>query len=729
MASGNGIVYLGLLLALTGIATSYMHLKGWDERFIEYSRVVSILLFFTVTIAVVYLYYLFMSSDMSVMTVWQYSKEDDQAKYKFAGVLAGMAGSLLFWIWMIMIPWTIEEIRAMRRKVDQEVLDWTRIITLSVVAMFLYILALHKAFEETAPSLLESTPGGAGLSPLLQTDLMIIHPPVVFVAYGFLVIPFAAALAHMITGKKDWTLLSVDWARSGWLFLTAGIGIGGLWAYIVLGWGGYWGWDPIETSSLLPWMILTGFLHAQLMYKRKGHYPLLAPLLGVFSFILVVFATFATRAAGLWVSVHNFGSGDPNTDVWVRFSEMWEGSPTVRVYVWFMILSVMITAFLATRIYLRTQKKEEEERYFTLSELMDDDMLMFGTLVLIIVSTVITMLILMAGVNGLTAENFDTPVGLLAIVGIVVLMVCLMWRHLGKLRMAQLAGVTILASICAGLLVQDHFTVASTMPILVVAMIGTIYKAVKSFNPKRLLPSISLSAVHIVHLSVVLIIIGYVGSNYLQEEQSVSLEVDGTAKDYAGYSFKAIDYQVTTDSLWVEMEVWEGNTLLGTTRPGRISLPDPYTGENRIRSEVKVVGTLSEDIYLIFDKTSTVGASTIVDVVVTILPLMKVLWAGMWLMMIGIAVRALADGLLVRRRALRGVVADDGTDEMESDEDADDHEPPDEDEDADGDYVYEREEEEVEDEDGEGAEEEEAPKEDRDDAYYEDLLEQELKRI
>jgi cytochrome c biogenesis factor len=569
---------------------------------------------------------------------------------------------------------------------------------------------------------------------------MVIHPPVVFVAYGVLVVPFAAALAHLLTGRKEWTVLSVDWARIGWLFLTAGIGIGGLWAYVVLGWGGYWGWDPIETSSLLPWMLLTGFLHALHMYKRKGDYPLLAPLLGIFTFILVVFATFATRAAGLWVSVHTFGSADPNISVWVRLANLMDESKTSRIYLIFMIIAVFITVILAYKTYReRRRSKADEDQYITLSELMNDDMLMFGSILLLIVSTIITMLILIGGINGLTGDNFNTPVGVLAIGGVLLLTVCLIWRDLGRKRMAQVAGGTALLAICAGIAVPDYFAAASTIPVLLVGLVGSIYKIAKSFKPGFVLPSLSLTSAHLVHLSVVLILLGYVGSNFLQEEESVSLTVGGSAEEFAGYSFKATDFKTSSEELWVEVEVWKGNKLLGTERPGRINIPNPLSGEQRIRSEVKVVDTLGEDVYLIFGSSSVSGVSNVVDVTVTILPLMKVLWMGMYLMMFGILVRALTDGLLRRRRAKRGLTpAGEAIEDPDLAEEASDADGYDEDADYYSNVASRRgsDEEPGEEPDEEpGEEPDEVPVikkpkvEEHDDSYYEDLLEKELKRI
>lgn len=717
MALGNGIVYLSLLLAIGGMITSLLRLLGWDRRFLLYSRFITFILFFLITGIVVYYYYIFMTSDMTYYYVWQYSSVDLEAKFKFSAVLAGLAGSLLFWVWWIIIPWFIEEVRAMGRKIDSNTLDIARLVTFGVMAVLIYVISLYELFAQTPqdlldPSIPNSQPDGNGLNPLLQTDLMIIHPPVMFVAYGAMVIPFAAAFAFLLNGHKDWTRLSVFWGRFGWLFLTAGIGIGGLWAYTVLGWGGYWAWDPIETSSLLPWFLLTAFLHAQLMYLRKGDYPILSPLLGITSFILVVFATFATRAAGLWASVHSYGDADLSMTPWERFVDIMDTSPSVRVYLWFMVIAFLVTLVVVFRVYAKKRRdtEDEEERYYTLSELIEDDMLMFATIIMLVLTTIVTFFILVSGMDGLYPEDFDRPIGFLAMIGVLLLFICLVWRDLGRTRVAQIAGATALVAVMSALMFRDNMAVAFTLPILLVGITGSGYKIVKSVNLKRPLPSAKLVSAHLIHLSVIFIILGYVGSSYLDDSNILPLEVGGPEEEFAGYTFKAVDQRSGVDFVWVDVEVSRGGSLITKEQPGAVYI------QNQVRSEVAVINLLKEDVYLIYGNDTSVGGTTVVNLTVTILPLMSILWAGMYLMMFGIAGRMVTEFMLRRKRSKRELASDDTEDlEVEPEEDDSDY-------DEDGDYQYE----------GEDEEEEEdstVEEEKRDDSYYEDLLEEELKRI
>ena len=188
-----------------------------------------------------------------------------------------------------------------------------------IVSVFLLLLIIKNPFAayQILPSggveltnwnpfaLRYDVPYGQGMNPLLRNPWMAVHPPVLFLGYAAFTIPFAAAIANLLTGDKNWIVISRDWMRIAWLFLTLGIGLGGFWAYEVLGWGAwYWTWDPVETSSFIPWVAATAYLHAQTRTSH-GEYKFLAPMLAVVTFILVIFATFVTRS-GMWASVHSW---------------------------------------------------------------------------------------------------------------------------------------------------------------------------------------------------------------------------------------------------------------------------------------------------------------------------------------------------------------------------------------------------------------------------------------
>ena len=671
MPLGNLLIYLSLFLALIGIIISFLRLKTKEDNFLRYSRIITTLLFATISITLVYLYILFFTADISIEYVWQYTRITHPPHYKFAGVLAGMAGSLLFWIWAIIAPWLYEEMKTIKRPVNEDIRDWTRIALFAVMTILMCVLILHDIFKPTAANLLALYPNGQGLNPLLQTELMVIHPPIVFLAYGILALPFAAALAHLITGHKAWISYSLKWSRIGWVFLTLGIGLGAIWAYVVLGWGGYWAWDPVETSSILPWIILTGFLHTQLMYKRKNDYPILAPVLGIISFVLVIFATFVTRAGGLWVSVHTFGQADVQIDPLQRFMNTISESQTVLIYTIFIIISLLITAFLVIYRYNKI-KKSRKEQFFTITELISDDILMLVTIFLFIIITIVTFVILVGSVNALNPNDFNLNVGILSLVTILVLIFCLLWRYTGRKWITIIGGCALLASVIGFIFFPNNSIVAASVPILVIALVGASYKIIRSFNIREVWKSIRLVSAQLIHLAIILILLGYVGSNFLVSEDNVSLTIGDAGEKAGKYTFYATNYSVADginfveidadlgnyiyQTEYVDIKVMEENSIIGNERLIMVISTSLATGENKLlRNEIKILSTLTEDIYLTYHQASKDDEGKIdsVEINVKIFPLMKLLWSGMWLMILGMILRIASEKKLPKDSKLK----------------------------------------------------------------------------
>jgi cytochrome c-type biogenesis protein CcmF len=749
------------------------------------SKITSIFLFITLTASLLLLYIYFITSNMNIEYVWEYSSTQAPLEYKIAGVLAGMKGSLLFWIWCMGLSLFIEEIVDLKKPKNKVLMNLTRTIMMMIIAIFLYFLITRDLFAGTPKENLIFRPEGFGLNPLLQTPLMIAHPPIVFLAYGFIVIAMASSMAYLICNEKDWVKLSMPWSRWAWLFLTLGIGIGGLWAYVVLGWGGYWAWDPVETSSFLPWIILTAFLHAQLMFKRKGDYKLAAPALGIYTFVLVIFATFTTRAGGIWISVHAFGQADVQVGAYDRFINTLNADVVIMGYFILMVGVAILGAILLIWALVRWGDEEHSqttEREF-LEEFINDRSLMFITLIVFTISTIVTLLLLIMAVNGLDRNLFDIRVGAFAIVGVIVLIACLIWKYIGIKATAHSRLLTMGISLILLLLYPDYGIVAFTTPILVLALGVSIYKIVKSINKKSLRGSINGIAPHLVHLGVVLIILGFVGSNFLTTEEDITLDLNGSSQKVGNYDLKLVDGEyVQYDSIFAKIEISQNGNVIGTAEPGGVyiykylfSLDSEYEqylsqgfldfnihiafqennlflsssafiypvdtdkwiiedfiSENNLRlyqiintgsdieiytdpqwrNEVRVHSTPFEDIYLIFnDDPISSSTFTQVEFQVKLLPLMSILWIGMWLMAIGIFMRLIVvfkrpkgkpESRVSRRARMR--------DKEESEEEGAEEEE-------------EKDEEEIEGEDEEGEEEE------KDTDYYEDLIEKELEEM
>ncbi len=251
-----------------------------------------------VSIASLYLWYLILSHQFKVDYVYRYTSLDLGLGYLVSAFWAGQEGSFLFWALMIAFVGVL----FMYRNTYLE--SWSMLVLNLIQAAFLILLIKASPF-----SLQEATPAdGAGLNPLLQNPWMVVHPPVLFVGYAATSLPFAIAIAALI--KKDfkgWVQMAIPWTLFASITVGAGIIIGGYWAYKVLGWGGYWGWDPVENSSLIAWLAVLALFHGLLVTRYKGGLQKTNFALAIFSFVLVLYATFLTRSGVLAdFSVHSF---------------------------------------------------------------------------------------------------------------------------------------------------------------------------------------------------------------------------------------------------------------------------------------------------------------------------------------------------------------------------------------------------------------------------------------
>ncbi len=251
-----------------------------------------------VSLASLYLLHLILTHQFQVSYVYRYSSKDLHLGYLISAFWAGQEGSFLLWAFLTAI------MGVALIKTAREFESHAMLIINLVQGFFLLILIKASPFE-----LLPQTPvDGAGLNPLLQNPWMVIHPPVLFVGYAAIAFPFALAVAALIRREyQQFVSRALPWVLFASLTLGAGIIIGGYWAYKVLGWGGYWGWDPVENSSLIPWLTTLALAHGLIVQKIKGALPQTNFILAILSFALVIYATFLTRSGVLAdFSVHSF---------------------------------------------------------------------------------------------------------------------------------------------------------------------------------------------------------------------------------------------------------------------------------------------------------------------------------------------------------------------------------------------------------------------------------------
>lgn len=258
------------------------------------------------TLALLALWHALISHDFQVEYVAENSNRAMPLFYLVTALWGGQNGSLLFWGWILSIY--SAGLAALYRQRYRELMPYA-LATLSLTSFFFCIVHLFAAdpFQH-----LPFTPeDGRGLNPILQHPVMAIHPPMLYLGMVGMVVPFAFAIAALLTGKLDatWLRASRRWMLIPWTFLGFGLLLGGKWAYVELGWGGYWGWDPVENSSLMPWLVATAFLHSIMIQERKGMLKVWNVALAILTYALCLFGTFMTRS-GIISSVHAFAQSN-----------------------------------------------------------------------------------------------------------------------------------------------------------------------------------------------------------------------------------------------------------------------------------------------------------------------------------------------------------------------------------------------------------------------------------
>jgi cytochrome c-type biogenesis protein CcmF len=246
----------------------------------------------------------FITDDFSIKYVSRYSESAQPLFYKLTAYWGGLDGSIMFWVFLLSVFGAIAV--AVNRVRHRELIPYVIAVISTVQMFFLYLMMVHN--NPFTTYIMQTPPDGEGLTPLLQTYWMVIHPPSLYIGFVGMTIPFAFGMAALITGHLDDTWLRAvrRWTMFAWFFLSLGLTLGMIWAYEELAWGGYWGWDPVENAGLLPWFTATAFLHSVMVQERRSMLRIWNVTLVIVTFFLTIFGTFMTRS-GVVSSVHAFG--------------------------------------------------------------------------------------------------------------------------------------------------------------------------------------------------------------------------------------------------------------------------------------------------------------------------------------------------------------------------------------------------------------------------------------
>ncbi|RLG26379.1 hypothetical protein DRN85_03145 [Methanosarcinales archaeon] len=489
------------------------------------------------TINVLLLAYYFLAPDYTYIYVWEFSSRDLPFLYKISGVWAGQAGTYLLWTWFafIVVLWVGERYRLVSGFIRK-----VQIVSLIIATYFVLLTIVDSPFEliyAAEPSLPRTfVPlDGSGMNQLLVNPWMVVHPPVVFIAYALAGVLFASAIVYLITRDDEWTGFVDQWARFCWLFLTLGIALGGVWAYLVLGWGGFWSWDPVETSSLIPWLTLTGFLHALSMHKSdRNKSRVAAPVLAALTFVLVVYAAMVTRS-GLFNSVHAFGE-----------------APTGTFLLVLLVASLGILSVLGLKRYLELPAHTPSHNFVNRSNIFYITVVIFVVLAFISfwgITFPVVLNLLMGVEVSITSDPkfFFNALGYpVTLVLLLVLGFCLQYQREEREKQTKILAMFALGTVIAAFFrtpdfyVLDHanpffraesqlyrfigsISLVSLFPPLIYSLIGVARFSQRIKRTKKTQAKLAITGTTLIHLAVGLILIGAITSTVFTTTHQVSI--------------------------------------------------------------------------------------------------------------------------------------------------------------------------------------------------------------
>ena len=586
----------------------------------------------------------FVIGDYSIRYVDRYSDSIQPLFYRLTSYWGGLDGSIMFWVFLLSVFGAIA-VKSNRER-NRELVPYV-IATIAVVQMFfLSIMIVSK--DPFATYLTQLPDDGRGLNPLLQNPYMVIHPPSLYTGLVAMTVPFAFGMAALITGYLDdsWLRAVRRWTMFSWFFLSLGLTLGMIWAYEELGWGGWWGWDPVENAGALPWFPATAFLHSVMVQERRSMLRVWNISLIIIAFALTLFATAMTRT-GIVQSVHAFGE-----------------DPQLALMFGIFIGAVMLVSF-GLVIYrlplLRARNELESWASREAAFLANNWILLFSAFFILFATMFPTLSEAVTGQRITVGPPFFNkwmiPIGLmlLLLTGIAPL---LAWRKstLSNL-LYQFVWPAVVAVTTAAVLYALGFRVwvsgicfalcgfvvgtvgqefvrgaivrrGVTGTDLLTAMIGLVMRSRRRYGG------------YVVHLGIVLMMLGFAGSGYRQTEQV--LLGTGEQVEVGRFSVRHDRLSVTDDGAkemhTAHVTVFENGREVGQLYPGRWYY---RKHETEPTTEVAMRRRLSEDVYVVLAAYDVSDQSATFQV--TVNPLVNWIWFGFALLALGTGIALLPE--------------------------------------------------------------------------------------
>jgi cytochrome c-type biogenesis protein CcmF len=618
------------------------------ERLGETARRAGVVIFGAVFLAALALVISAFRDDFTIAYIFHHSNRDLPAPYKFATLWSGQEGSILFWCLLLS---GYGFVLRLRYKTDPRLFAYASVVLAAVQIFFLSLVN----FAANPFGLLEGPlrPDGSGLNPLLQYPEMVIHPPMLYMGYVGFTIPFAFALGALIMkypGEK-WIHITRRWTMVTWGFLTCGIFLGAHWAYAVLGWGGYWGWDPVENASLMPWLVGTAFLHSVMMQEKRGMLKVWNMWLVFATFWLAILGTFLTRS-GIISSVHAFAQS--SIGGW---------------FAWFLAISfaVFVFFFVRNKSHLRSENKLESlvsrESSFLfnnllfllltldvlwgtwfpkISELVQGNKVTVGAPFYNRVAIPVALLLLLLTALGpLLAwrktsleslkRNFLWPTVAAFVIALFVMFTPARWGSIFGLKPWHdisyfYSLMTIFLSALVACTVASEFyrggrvIAEKTGQGMFASMVQLTHRNTRRYGG------------YIVHFGVVLAMIGFSGSA-LNQDNEMAMGY-GDKMSIGGYDLICRSYTQEENgnqfTEWALMDVYQNGQLVRTMSPQRIF----YKASQQASTKPDIDQGFKEDLYLVYEGQNEKGQPIIKA---HVNPMVIWIWIGAWVMILGTA--------------------------------------------------------------------------------------------
>ena len=625
------ILALGFAVFTIGAATLGAS-RGLPQFVASAKRSVLIVAFFLILSSAA-LVVSFLTHDFGVSYVAQHSSLSMPWYYTASAFYGGQEGSLLYWALMLSVFSAIFVFTA--RRAPAILVPYTLATLMGIETFLLIVLTTVSNPFVRLPAPLAD---GVGLNPLLMDPGMLIHPPMLLMGYMSFSVPFALAVAAMITGKLDseWLRSIRRWMLAAWSIQTLGLVLGAWWAYHVLGWGGYWGWDPVENAALLPWLTATAFLHSVMVQERRGMLKVWNLSLVIASFALSIFGTFEVRS-GIINSVHSFA-----------YSEI--GSYFLA------FLCIVILSSLALFVFRLPKLKPEQEFDSVISRegsFLLNNLLLVGITFATLWGTLFPLISEAVRHQTLTVGPpfYDQVNGPIFIVLILVMGIgpLLAWRRTSTRALRRNLGIPALAAaICAAILpilgIRDVWAniAFAVCAFTACAILYELWRGVRVrhrhgesypyalymlFNRYR-----QRYGGYLVHLGLVMLALGVIGSNFFQVQQDAVLK-PGQEMNVAGYKlvyFGNIDRTYPdVEILTAQLQVWQDGQLQQFIYPGR----QLYTSfENQPTSLISITTHNLTDLYVFLADWNGLSEATIR---VFVNPLVPLVWLGGIVMLLG----------------------------------------------------------------------------------------------